>query len=140
MPRQYALDVTKIDWAANLAIFVRKPRAVEHANCLKALPLVLRDYILDVDLHERPTRVKILVELLREHPLPLVVQVFTRARELGIEPDDLLTLRSLAAYQANSTKENIKPLLETATPSAVRSWQPNLESYSLLQKEASSDE
>lgn len=140
VPRQYALDVTKIDWAANLAIFVRKPRAVEHANCLKALPLVLRDYILDVDLRERPTRVKILVELLREHPLPLVVQVFTRARELGIEPDDLLTLRSLAAYQANSTKENIKPLLETATPSAVRSWQPNLESYSLLQKEASSDE
>ena len=139
VPRQYALDVTKIDWAANLKIFIHKPRAVEYANCLKALPTVLRDYILSADLHARSTRVKILVELLQEHPLPVVVQTVTQARDLGIEPDDRLTLRSLAACQASSTKET-KPVLETATPSAVRSWQPNLKSYSLLQKEASSNE
>lgn len=139
VPRQYALDVTKIDWAANLDIFVRKPRAVEQANCLKALPVNLRDYILNAGLHARPTRVKILVELLREYPLPVVVKVFLRAVDLGIELEDLLTLRTLAAHQASSSKET-KSILETATPSAVRNWQPNLNNYSLLQKQVSNNE
>jgi len=138
VPRQYALDVTKIDWVAHLEIYVRKPRAVEQANCLKAFPLVLRDYILKADLHARSTRVKILVKLLSEHPLPLVAQTIERANALSIDPEDLFTLRSLAAYQKNS--KNTEPIPETATPLAVRNWQPNLERYSLLQKGVASDD
>jgi hypothetical protein len=139
MPRHYALDITQIDWVANLQIFVNKPRAVELANCLKAMPGELRDYILSAELRGRPKRIKALMELLQPHRLATVQTALKRAKELEIDPDDLPSLRSLASYQ-EAAKTSQKPVNENVTPPAIRNWQPNLQSYNLLQKGVADNE
>lgn len=139
IPRHYALDITRIDWVANLEIFVNKPRAVEQANCLKAMPKELRDYILSAELRERPRRIKSLMELLQQHHLATVENALKRAKELGINPDDLSALRNLASYQ-EAAKASQKPVTENVTPSSIRNWHPNLQSYNLLQKGVADNE
>ena len=66
-PRLYLQSAKEIDWASELEIFIRRPRAVERAVCLKALPDCIKDYFLSAeDLKERRQRIKAMVDVLRD--------------------------------------------------------------------------
>lgn len=124
LPRQYVFRAEKVDWAAELRIFVHKPRAVEQATYLKPLPEPVRRYIIEAPPDQRPQRIQTLIELFEAgHGLPRVTQLIAQALRLG--RTDVPALQVLSAYDR-------RPLQEPHTPAAVRNWQPNLERYNLL--------
>jgi len=123
-PRQYIFRAEKVDWPAELRIFVHKPRAVEQATYLKPLPKPVRRYLIEAPLEERPQRIQALIELFeRGRSLPQVTALITRAVRLG--RTDVPALQILSGYDR-------RPLPEPHTPAVVRNWQPDLGRYDLL--------
>ncbi len=130
-PRVYLQKAENIDWAAELEIFIRRPRAAERAVYLRALPDSVKDYILSAkDLKERRQRIIAAVEVLRQHPLDIVVLAVEKALEYG--RTDINSLRVFAAAQAGAQMPGAVPLEEPWTPSEVAEWQPDLSIYDAL--------
>jgi len=136
-PRRYAFRAEQVDWVAELAIFRHKPRAIEHATCLKALPASLRQFALEVPLAERRGRVETLMALLGKYELALVEQ--TVKQGAGYDLSDLGSLQAIADYRAAQPAERV-PLAEPHTPAACRDWRAELGSYNALLGEVTRDD
>ncbi len=130
-PRLYLQKAEAIDWAAELEIFIQRPRAAERAVYLRALPDSIKDYILSAtDLKERRQRIIAIVDILRQHPLEIAVMAAKQA--LTYDRTGINSLRMLAARQASAQIPESVPLDEPWTPSEVAQWQPDLSMYDLL--------
>lgn len=130
-PRQYCQDAKVIDWAAELEMFIRRPRAVERAVYLAALPQVIKEYILSApDLRARRDRIKAMVEVLREYPLAIAEKAAASALEY--QRTDEASLKIFAAYEAGLSVPKLIPLQEPWTPSEVAEWKPDLSAYDVL--------
>lgn len=69
-PRKYLPKrVDDIDWIGELKIFKTKPRAIEQAAYLKALPAATKEFLLSEDLNTRRERIKVLIELLGSYDM-----------------------------------------------------------------------
>ena len=132
VPRKYAFKAEKVDWAAELALFVSKPRAVEHATYVKALPQNLRDFMLNVPVRKRSGRIRTLVKLFQTGFSLKAVQDAVRTGQRYAEVDTS-SLMAIAASQAVS--EGHQALAEPHTPDEVRNWRPDLARYDLLTRE-----
>lgn len=130
-PRVYVQKAENIDWAAELEIFIQRPRAAERAVYLKALPDSIKEYILSAtDLKERRQRIIATVTVLREHPLDIVILAAKQALEFG--RTDTNSLKMFAARQASARTGEQMPLEEPYTPSEVAEWHPDLSIYDRL--------
>lgn len=131
-PRKYINLVDKIDWQAELEIFINKPRAIEHATYLKALPEAIKTYLLPEELTLRKKRVKNLIKLLDDYTITEIKKVIT----IGFK-DDTLSLSDLKAILAYKTvsRDITKPVDESWTPESVQGWQPKLSNYDELCQE-----
>jgi len=127
-PRHYMRKAEDIDWAAELAIFARRPRALEYATYLKALPKQIKKFLLVPDLGERRKRIATMIDALREFPLEAVVTAATNATEYGRA--DRASVFTFAASAAEA--DSPVPLQEPWTPSEVAQWQPNFDDYDRL--------
>lgn len=130
-PRLYAQSAANIDWASELEIFINRPRAVERAVYLKALPDCIKDYLLSArDLKERRQRIKAMVGILRQHPLDIAIKAAGLALSYG--KTDEGSLKAFAAYEEDVLNADPIPLKEPWTPSEVAQWQPDLSIYDQL--------
>ena len=129
--REYCQKTEKIDWAAELEIFIKRPRAAERAVYLKALPNSIKEYILSAaDLKERRQRIIAAVAVLRQYSLEVVIKAAKQA--LQSNKTDINSLRTFAALQESTLTSDSVPLKEPWTPSEVAQWQPDLSIYDLL--------
>jgi len=133
-PRKYVQNTDKIDWIGELKIFLNKPRAIELATYLQALPNIIKQYLLPPDLSERRKRIKILISLLGDYKMTEIA----KAVETGFERDKIgsADLRVLLEYQTSQSQQ-IPPLDESWTPESVSGWQPGLSEYDELCQEVS---
>lgn len=130
-PRLYLQSAKDIDWASELEIFIRRPRAVERAVYLKALPDCIKDYFLSTeDLKERRQRIKAMVDVLRQYPLNIAIKAAELALSYGKTNEG--SLKTFAAYEEGAFDTAPTPLEEPWTPSEVAQWQPDLSIYDLL--------
>jgi len=129
-PRKYAFDVEKVNWARELAVFKNKPRAIEQATYLKALPEQLRKFLLPTSLKERSERVRTLIALFEAG---FSVEEVEKAVDLALEygRTDLASIKATAGHGVAS-KAAATMLPELHTPEVVRDWRPNLDLYTLL--------
>jgi len=128
-PRRYAHRTEAIDWAAELRVFANKPRALEQATYLKALPQEVREYLLVEDLSERRRRVKTVIRLLADHGVRDIAKAARTALEYG--KCDEAYLRVILGYNAAAGKAQA-PLRECWTPESVLTWRPELTQYDEL--------
>lgn len=105
-----------------------RPRAIEHASYLKALPALLWDYLLTPDLSDRRKRVQALMELLDQQPMAVVERAVASALEY--KRTDVASLLAFAAHAADQGAP--APVEEPWTPSEVAQWQANLGDYDRL--------
>lgn len=131
-PRIYNLSSKDIDWAAELEMFIRRPRAAERATYLSALPEIIKQYLLVSDLKERRERIKAMVELLREYPLEIAIEAVSHS--LDYKRTDAASLKAFASYSAGLLIKTRPPLEEPWTPTDLVSWQPDLASYDQLRE------
>ncbi len=127
--RRYAFKADQVDWAAELRVLSGKPRAVERATYLKALPEIVRDFILGVELTRRRGRMKTLIALFEAgHGLQEIEEIVRMG--LGYDVADEASLKAIAAHVTAS--EYGRALAEPHTPDQVRDWRPDLTRYDLL--------
>jgi transposase len=104
LPRKYLPKrVDNIDWIGELKIFKTKPRAIEQAAYLQALPAATKKYLLPEHLTTRRKRIKVLIDLLKDYEMSEIekaIQTATRENKLD--------------------KEYLKAILATATRKACR--------------------
>ena len=130
-PRFYLQDAKNIDWAAELDIFIQRPRAVEGAVYLKALPDRLKEYFLSTThLGERRHRISAMVHVLGQYPLEVAEKAAANSLRYG--KTDGASLKTFAAYEAGVLNPDPLPFKEPWTPSEVAQWQPDLSAYDLL--------
>ena len=129
--RVYFQKAENIDWAAELEIFINRPRAVERAVYLKALPAALNTYILSAaNLKERRQLIIAAVTVLRQYHLDVAVKAAQQALDYG--KPDINSLRMFASLQAGASTPSPRPIEEPWTPSEVAQWHPDLAIYDLL--------
>ncbi len=131
-PRNYLQKPELIDWGQELSLYRRKPRAIEHALYLKALPQPLRDYLLQVESSARSERVNILINLFKDFGLNEIQE----AIEVALEADKtaLADLKGILLYHefTEPEKDSSTPIAEPWTPEEVSNWQPVLTDYEKL--------
>ncbi len=127
-PRTYVLKADDIDWAGELEIYRYKPRAIEQATYLKALPAIVREYLLPSTLNERRERVRNVLSLLENHTISEVAKAIQKGMDYNTL--DLASLVMLAGYSKHS--ETPKPLTDPWTPFSVVGWNPDLTAYDYL--------
>jgi len=97
LPRKYVPKrIDDIDWIGELKIFRNKPRAIEQAAYLQALPAAVKKYLLPEDLTTRRKRIKVLISLLKDYEMSQVekaIQTATREDKLDKE-----YLKAILAY------------------------------------------
>jgi len=97
LPRKYLPKrVDDIDWTGELKIFKTKPRAIEQATYLKALPAATKEYLLPEDLTARRKRIKVLIELLEDYEMSKIektIQTASKQNKLDKE-----YLKAILAY------------------------------------------
>jgi len=129
--RVYVQSAKNIDWSSELEIFIKRPRAVERAVYLKALPDCIKDYLLSAgDLKERRQRIKAMVGILRQYPLDIAMKAAELA--LSYSKTDEGSLKAFASYEQDALNTDPIPLKEPWTPSEVAQWQPDLSIYDQL--------
>ena len=126
--RPYSGESREIDWRAELAIFKNKPRAIERASYLKALPETVRGYLLSADLRQRSERVKTILSLLDDYSMPQIEKVIESAALYGRY--DLGSLRALASHQ--QLEETSGRMKDIWTPEAMRYTEQDLTEYDML--------
>ncbi len=130
-PRKYIHDSDNIDWISELQIYQNKPRAIEHATYLKALPEKIKQYILINELKERRNRIKIIISLLENYTISEIDEVMEIALEFN--KTDIEDIKALLIYHT-SKKPDKKPLEEFWTPDDILDWVPTLSDYNQLLK------
>jgi transposase len=126
--RKYTSKSKEIDWKGELRIYERRPRAIERASYLKALPEAVREYLLVKELKERPTRVKAVLELLEEYSMAEIEQAVEEAKMYGRY--DLGSVKAIASYrQAGGYEEGMK---DVWTPAAMVHTEQDLSEYDSL--------
>jgi len=135
IPRKYVNEVNKIDWKNELEIFKTKPRAIEYATYLKALPEPIKKYLLAPKLSERRKRIKFLLKLLDDY----TINEIKNSISVGLEKEKLTSadLRAILTYQTKQQKSQ-DPVEEDWTPDSVSKWEPALTNYNALCQEVSS--
>ena len=128
-PRKYIYKVDEIDWQSELKIFKNKPRAIEHATYLKALPDPIKKYLLPPKLSERRERVKFVLELLDDYTITEIENSITIGTEK--EKTSFADIRAILHYQGAQEKKQ-KPVDESWTPESVSKWEPALRNYNEL--------
>lgn len=136
LPRNYVHKTEAIDWKATLTIYANKPRAIEQASHLKALPDVIKNFLLDEDLSERRQRIRALIALFEDHNLDTVTA--TVSAGLARSTTELASLRMIADVLTASASQ--PPLAEGWTPVSTTNWTPNLSAYDILTPGGSCDE
>ncbi|MFW6389880.1 MAG: IS21 family transposase [Halanaerobiales bacterium] len=136
-PRKYVQKTDDIDWKNELEIFKNKPRAIEHATYLKALPEVVKKYLLADKLSSRRKRIKIIIELLNDYSISNIKEAVSKALETS--KTALEDLKAILYYQS-TPKDNKEPVEESWTPEDVVNWQPGLTDYNELCQELVSNE
>lgn len=131
-PRKYVQKTDDIDWKIELEIFKNKPRAIEHATYLKALPEIIRKYLLADKLSKRRERIKVLIELLDNYRISEIADAVSKALEYSKTASE--ELKAILYYQSTKN-DNDKPLDESWTPESVANWQPGLSDYNDLCQE-----
>lgn len=127
-PRHYMRKAEDIDWAAELAVFGRRPRALEHATYLKALPQDVRAFLLVPELGERRQRIRTMIDVLETFPLEAAV---IAARDAMTH--DRTDRASVVTFAARAADVNVPPPLEEPwTPSEVAQWTVDLGDYDRL--------
>ncbi|MDO9529949.1 MAG: hypothetical protein Q7J27_12455 [Syntrophales bacterium] len=127
-PRQYAFKAEAIDWAAELEIYRHKPRAIKQATYLKALPAIVKNYLLPPEFNERRKRVSNVITLLEKHSILEVAATIQKG--VDYNATDLASLVMMSGYCKAS--ESPKPMAELWTPSSVAEWKPDLTAYDHL--------
>jgi transposase len=128
MPRKYSYSAERVDWGAELKVFVNKPRAVEYATHVKALPAAIKEFIVEADVKERRDRIKTLVTLFEAgYGLKEVEKAVETGLGYGVA--DASSLRLVADRNRSGGP---RALPELYTPDEVRNWKPDLDRYSLL--------
>ncbi len=131
-PRKYVLKTDDIDWKNELKIFKNKPRAIEHATYLEALPEIIKEYLLPPELSKRRKRIKLLIDLLDDYSISEIEKAIKTGQKLPkIRPSDL---EGILDYQSTKQDKN-KPIEESWTPEKVVNWQPGLSDYNELCQE-----
>jgi len=107
LPRKYVPKNTDdIDWIGELKIFKTKPRAIEQAAYLKALPAATKKYLLPEDLTTRRERIKVLIDLLEDYDMTEIDKAIKTAAEES-KPDEEY-LKAILAY--GNEKSQQKPV------------------------------
>lgn len=127
-PRHSLRKAKDIDWAAELAIYERRPRALEHATYLKALPKEIKEYLLAADLNERRRRVQTMIEVFKQFPLEAAIAAAQNA--IRYDRTDLSCVLTFAAQAAQA--DFPPPLKEPWTPADVAQWHANIGVYDRL--------
>ena len=94
LPRKYVpKSIDDIDWIGELKIFKTKPRAIEQAAYLKALPAATKKYLLPEDLNTRRKRIKVLIGLLKNYEMTEIEKALkTATREDKLEKEYVLAI------------------------------------------------
>jgi hypothetical protein len=113
-------------------VFKNKPRAIEHATYLKALPKIIKKYLLIPDLSERKARIKFLIKLLDDYTITEIKDsISTGLKKMKTDFD---TLKSILEYQSTKTEKK-EAMDESWTPESVANWNPSLKEYNVLCQE-----
>lgn len=126
--RRYMMNPKEIDWASELELYTRRPRAIEHAAYLKALSTPIRQYLLASELSQRRKRIEAMVEVLRQHPIEAAEQAAQTALQTGRV--DSASLKAFASFAADPGAP--APLDEPWTPGEVAAWTADLSAYDRL--------
>ncbi len=129
VPRHYTFKADQVEWAAELRVLLRKPRAAERSTYLEALPQVLRDFIVEVNVKGRRARMKSLIALF-EAGYSLSDVTETVRMGLRLDATDTASLRVLAGHTGD--QELREDIPEPHTPESVLGWRPDLGRYDLL--------
>ena len=130
LPRKYNLKVEDIDWQKELEIFKYKPKAIEHAVHLKALPEVIKNYLLSSEMTIRKKRIKILLSLLTDFSITEIKQVIIKAKQ-----KNRMKVTYLKALLENQKKQSQDGSWK---PESVADWRPPLSEYNQLCREVTS--
>ncbi|MBS3813862.1 IS21 family transposase [Candidatus Bipolaricaulota bacterium] len=108
LPRKYVPKrVDDIDWIEELKIFKTKPRAIEQAAYLQALPAATKEYLLPEDLTARRERIKVLINLLKDYEMSEIDKAIkTAAEENKLEKE---YLKAILAYGNQEAKPATNP-------------------------------
>jgi len=97
LPRKYVpRNTDDIDWIGELKIFRNKPRAIEQAAYLQALPAATKEYLLPEDLTARRERIKVLISLLEDYEMSEIEKAIKSATREN-KPDKEY-LKAILAY------------------------------------------
>ena len=128
LPRTYVHKTRDIDWINTLKVYEHRPRAIEQGLQLKALPVVVRQYLLPEALAERRSRVQTVLALLAEHSILEVEKALTRAAERNITGYE--SIRVLA--QSLEVPTSAAPVVDVHSPQEIKDWNPNPAVYDTL--------
>ena len=128
LPRTYVHKTRDIDWINTLKVYEHRPRAIEQGLQLKALPVVVRQYLLPEALAERRSRVQTVLALLAEHSILEVEKALTRAAERNITGYE--SIRMLA--QSLEVPTSAAPVVDVHSPQEIKDWNPNPAVYDTL--------
>src|SRR6056297_928923 len=95
--------VDDIDWIGELKIFKTKPRAIEQAAYLQALPAATKEYLLPEDLTTRRKRIKVLITLLEDYEMSEIekaIQAASKQNKLEKE-----YLKAILAYGKEESQQ-----------------------------------
>ena len=127
-PRHYMRKAEAIDWAAELAVYARRPRALEHAVYLKGLPEEIREFLFVPDMGDRRHRIRTMIDVLETFPLEAAVAAARDALAYG-----RTDRASVVTFAARAADVNVPPPLEEPwTPAEVAQWTVDLGSYDQL--------
>ena len=128
LPRAYMHKTEAIDWVSTLRVYENRPRALEQGMRLKALPKVVRSFLLPEDLSERRGRVQTVMTLLADYDVDTVASILTTADTYQVTSTAELKMlgQNLLAGKPPT------PIADPWTPLGAAQWEPNLASYDSL--------
>ena len=122
VPRTYRYRAEDVDWAATLKLVQHKPRALEQATVLSRFPEVLKEFLVEASMDQRPDRVQTLIALFEsDYGLKQVQSIVERGQRLGRTDEAGL---HMAAGLQDVGSNNCPDV-----PGYVKDWEPNLQAY-----------
>ena len=128
LPRAYVQKTEAIDWRATLTVYRNKPRGIEQASHLKALPQPIKEFLLPQELSERRQRVQAVIALLETYDLDMVQRILEQAAAYDVASLEELRMLGELLHAADTQA----PLQEQWSPLNTVDWNPNLGAYDEL--------
>ncbi|MFD2117637.1 IS21 family transposase [Paenibacillus yanchengensis] len=130
--RPYSLKEQAIDWAAELTVIHKKPKAVTYAWIYSQLPLSLQNYVSIAEPNKRKLRIGWLVKWLRSgYSMDHISEAVDRTSVYQQDQEGVLYH---ALYQVSHPVASMEVLTEHYTPVDVKDYDPDLEAYDQLSK------